>query len=156
MILASEPTNISAVAWIEAVRRVSRVPILVGTIGREREAASYVRAGATGFISRPYRGSDLRDLVKGLRQSGDVPAAVGRLRVRALGVQDAGSFTAWCRGDAVDLPLKEFELLQFLMLNQHRAVAPDEIADALWGTAEGRPAAGAVKTHVRRLRNAPR
>jgi len=55
------------------------------------------------------------------------------------------------RGDAVSLPLKEFELLEILLANAGRVLPRDTLIDRVWGT----DYVGDTKTldvHVKRLR----
>jgi two-component system, OmpR family, response regulator RegX3 len=55
------------------------------------------------------------------------------------------------RGEAVSLPLKEFELLEILLANAGRVLPRDTLIDRVWGT----DYVGDTKTldvHVKRLR----
>src|SRR5918994_1890293 len=64
---------------------------------------------------------------------------------------DAGRHEVFVRGDAVPLPLKEFELLELLLANAGRVLTRDVLIDRIWGPNYF----GDTKTldvHVKRLR----
>jgi two-component system response regulator RegX3 len=55
------------------------------------------------------------------------------------------------RGESVQLPLKEFELLELLLANAGRVLTRDTLIDRIWGT----DYVGDTKTldvHIKRLR----
>ena len=70
---------------------------------------------------------------------------VGDVRV------DTARHEVWVRGRSVPLPLKEFELLEFLLTNAGRVLTRDVLIDRIWGPNYF----GDTKTldvHVKRLR----
>jgi two-component system response regulator RegX3 len=65
---------------------------------------------------------------------------------------DVGRHEVTVRGDAVALPLKEFELLELLLANAGRVLTRDVLIDRIWGPNYY----GDTKTldvHVKRLRS---
>src|SRR3546814_7922848 len=88
-----------------------------------------------------------------LRRSAD--AGAGALGSEALEVGDVAldpeRHEVVIRGDSVQLPLKEFELLEILLANAGRVLPRDTLIDRVWGT----DYVGDTKTldvHVKRLR----
>ena len=64
---------------------------------------------------------------------------------------DVERHTVHVRGERVQLPLKEFELLEILLANAGRVLPRDTLIDRVWGT----DYVGDTKTldvHVKRLR----
>ena len=55
------------------------------------------------------------------------------------------------RGETVPLPLKEFELLEYLMRHPNQALSRDQILEAVWGYSYG-GGTRTVDVHVRWLR----
>jgi two-component system, OmpR family, response regulator RegX3 len=106
-------------------------------------------------VSKPFR---LRELIARVRAAlRRVPVApedivdhedlieVGDVRI------DAARHEVYVRGDAVALPLKEFELLELLVANAGRVLTRDVLIDRVWGPNYF----GDTKTldvHIKRLR----
>src|SRR3546814_15148624 len=71
-----------------------------------------------------------------LRRSAD--AGAGALGSEALEVGDVAldpeRHEVVIRGDSVQLPLKEFELLEILLANAGRVLPRDTLIDRVWGT----------------------
>jgi two-component system response regulator RegX3 len=129
------------------------VPIIMVTAkGSEIDTVVGLEVGADDYVTKPFR---LRELVARMRAAlrrvspdepvGDSEFVVGELRL------DADRHVATLRGDALALPLKEFELLELLMSNVGRVLTRDVIIDRVWGPYY----VGDTKTldvHIKRLR----
>ena len=116
------------------IRATSQVPILMLT-ARDAEVDRVVglEMGADDYVTKPF---SLRELVA---------------RVRALLRLDAERHEVSVRGTPVNLPLKEFELLEILMENRNRVLTRQTLIDRVWGF----DYVGDTKTldvHVKRLR----
>jgi two-component system response regulator RegX3 len=64
---------------------------------------------------------------------------------------DTARHEVWVRGEIAALPLKEFELLEFLLTNAARVLTRDVLIDRIWGPNYF----GDTKTldvHIKRLR----
>ncbi|HUI48933.1 MAG TPA: response regulator transcription factor, partial [Acidimicrobiia bacterium] len=121
----------------------------------EIDAVVGLEVGADDYVTKPFR---LRELIARVRASlrrvpaGDEDIAapdvieVGDVRL------DIGRHEVYVRGEAVALPLKEFELLELLMANAGRVLTRDVLIDRVWGPNYF----GDTKTldvHVKRLRS---
>ena len=130
------------------------VPIIMVTAkSGEIDTVVGLEVGADDYITKPYR---LREVIARIR------AVLRRVPVRedddgaeALEVGgvhlDPASHEVTIRGEAVSLPLKEFELLQLLLENAGRVLTRDVLIDRVWGPHY----VGDTKTldvHVKRLR----
>jgi two-component system response regulator RegX3 len=148
--------RISGVDVCREIRARSRVPIIMVTArGAEIDAVVGLEVGADDYVSKPFR---LRELIArvraALRRSGDEESAdVSTQEVLEIGDVrlDAARHEVFVRGDAVPLPLKEFELLELLLANAGRVLTRDVLIDRIWGPNYF----GDTKTldvHVKRLR----
>lgn len=140
------------------IRSISNVPIvMVSARGEEIDTVVGLEVGADDYVPKPYR---FRELVARMR------AALRRAQVQATEVEvmpydrpitvgdvsiDPRGHEVRIRGEAVRLPLKEFDLLRTLMSSAGRVVTRDDLIDQVWGM----DYVGDTKTldaHVRRLR----
>jgi len=147
--------KVSGVDVCRELRRRSTVPIIMVTAkGSEIDTVVGLEVGADDYVTKPYR---LRELVARIRAvlrrrpadtaraaSGEV-LEVGDVRL------DPERHEVEIRGEQVKLPLKEFELLEVLLVNAGRVLPRDTLIDRVWGT----DYVGDTKTldvHVKRLR----
>jgi len=138
------------------LRAKSRVPIIMVTAkGGEIDTVVGLEVGADDYVTKPYR---LRELVARMRavlrrapvaaeeeSSGDA-LVVGDVRL------DSERHEVSVRGQLINLPLKEFELLELLLVNAGRVLTRDTLIDRVWGPHY----VGDTKTldvHVKRLRS---
>ncbi len=148
------------VSGIDVCRRIrsrSDVPIIMVTAkSSEIDTVVGLEVGADDYVSKPYR---LRELVARIRaalrrapHAGDGSLPSGDV-LRVLDVQlDAERHEVMIRGTQVTLPLKEFELLEILLINAGRVVPRETLIDRIWGL----DYVGDTKTldvHVKRLRS---
>lgn len=149
--------RISGVDVCRELRRRSQVPIIMVTAkGGEIDTVVGLEVGADDYVTKPYR---LRELVARMRavlrrRSVDTTTASASAG-EALAVGDVSldpeRHEVVVRGEAVQLPLKEFELLELLLANAGRVLPRDTLIDRVWGT----DYVGDTKTldvHVKRLR----
>jgi two-component system OmpR family response regulator len=141
------------VTVVAAVRRyLPRMPLLLAVSNGEAESVRYaLAAGATACIGRPYVARELLPFVSDARAHAfaqQQPPVVLRCGPIEL---DAAAYAVRVNGSAVQLPLREFELLRFLMLNADRVVSQDQIRDALWGPGAGE-STNTISVHIGRLR----
>ncbi len=148
--------KISGIDVCRELRSRSRVPIIMVTArNSEIDAVVGLEVGADDYVTKPFR---LRELIARVRASlrrvpvgeeeeeGPDVIEIGDVRL------DAGRHDVYVRGEAVALPLKEFELLELLMTNAGRVLTRDVLIDRIWGPNYF----GDTKTldvHVKRLRS---
>jgi two-component system response regulator RegX3 len=147
--------KISGVDVCRELRTRSQVPILMVTArNSEIDAVVGLEVGADDYVTKPFR---LRELIARVRAAlrraprTDTPAAAVDM-IEAGDVQlDVARHEVHIRGELVAMPLKEFELLELLMLNAGRVLTRDVLIDRIWGPNYF----GDTKTldvHVKRLR----
>ena len=146
--------RLSGIEVCRRIRHTSTVPVIMLT-ARDSEADTVVglRIGADDYVTKPYSYRELLARVNAVlrRSHGEEqePAEpvleVGRVRM------DVGRHEVAVDGEAVAMPLREFELLELFMRHPGRVLARGEIIDRVWGA----DYVGDTKTldvHVKRIR----
>ncbi|MBM6700393.1 response regulator transcription factor [Bifidobacterium pullorum subsp. saeculare] len=151
--------GIDGIALCRRIREQSRVPIIMVTAkGAEIDKVVGLEIGADDYVTKPYSFRELlariravlrRDRLSGeasAQPSGDdVPLVCGGI------VMNVGSHQVTVRGKDVFFPLKEFELLEYLMQNKGHVLTRHQLIDRVWGS----DYVGDTKTldvHVKRVR----
>ena len=147
--------KVSGIDVCRQLRKKSQVPIIMVTAkAAEIDTVVGLEVGADDYVTKPYR---LRELVARMRAVlRRAPLdKVGELAEGALGVGDVqldpDQHEVRIRGEAVALPLKEFELLHILLANAGRVLPRETLIDRVWGN----DYVGDTKTldvHIKRLR----
>ena len=149
--------KVSGIDVCRELRSRSKVPIIMVTAkGAEIDTVVGLEVGADDYVTKPYR---LRELVARMRAVLRRAPAVGdgpiEPSAEALVVGDValdpGRHEVVIRGEAVNLPLKEFELLALLLEHAGRVLTRDTLIDRIWG----HDYVGDTKTldvHIKRLR----
>ncbi len=147
--------KISGIDVCRELRSRSRVPIIMVTAkGSEIDTVVGLEVGADDYVTKPYR---LRELVARIRAvlrrtPVDGQAALSGEAVTVGDVTlDPERHEVSIRGEAVGLPLKEFELLGLLLENAGRVLTRETLIDRVWGP----DYVGDTKTldvHIKRLR----
>jgi two-component system response regulator RegX3 len=149
--------RISGIDVCREIRTKSQVPIIMVTAkGEEIDTVVGLEVGADDYVAKPYR---LRELVARMRSllrrsnwSGETSATEEGRLLEAGGVRvDTDRHEVTVKGEPVDLPLKEFDLLTLLLENADRVLTRDTLIDRVWGS----DYVGDTKTldvHIKRLR----
>jgi len=150
--------RVSGLDVCRELRARSSVPIVMVTAkGAELDTVVGLEVGADDYVTKPYR---LRELVARmravLRRAAERHEPVGPdVEAGALEVGDVcldpDRHEVTVRGAPVELPLKEFQLLELLLENVGRVLTRDTLIDQVWG----HDYVGDTKTldvHVKRLR----
>lgn len=148
--------RMSGIDVCREIRAVDDTPvIMVSARNEEIDAVVALEVGADDYVAKPYR---VRELVARmrtvLRRAGLRNAAPGTdgsvLEVGDISL-DKERYEVSVAGEAVQLPLKEFQLLALLMENAGIVVTRQTLIDRVWGF----DYVGDTKTldvHVKRLR----
>ncbi|MEX3507861.1 response regulator transcription factor [Corynebacterium sp. LK2590] len=142
------------------LRVISSVPVIMVT-ARDSEIDKVVglELGADDYVTKPYSSRELIARIRAVLRRGHeaAPAAEeqdfdeqilegGRVRM------DVERHTVCVDGDPVPMPLKEFDLLEYLLRNAGRVLTRGQLIDRIWGA----DYVGDTKTldvHVKRLRS---
>lgn len=125
--------GITAIKQIRSTEGLKNIPIMVLT-AREKELDKVVGldCGADDYMVKPFGVLELSARIRSLlrrtrREAEDDNLCFEKIRVNR---QTREVFSG---GHQVELTLKEFELLVYLMENQTRVVTRDELLNQIWG-----------------------
>ena len=137
------------------LRSRSHVPIIMVT-ARDSEIDKVVglEIGADDYVTKPYSPRELVARIRAVlrRQAGDTTELTPPTLAAGPVRMDVERHVVTVSGDAVPLPLKEFELLEMLLRNAGRVLTRGQLIDRVWGA----DYVGDTKTldvHVKRLRS---
>jgi two-component system, OmpR family, response regulator RegX3 len=138
------------------LRSKSQVPIIMVT-ARDSEIDKVVglEIGADDYVTKPYSPRELVARIRAVlrRHSKDVAPESAPPTLSAGPVRmDVDRHVVTVSGAAVQLPLKEFELLELLLRNAGRVLTRGQLIDRVWGA----DYVGDTKTldvHIKRLRS---
>jgi two-component system response regulator RegX3 len=149
--------EVSGIDVCRAIRTTSQVPIIMLT-AKDSEVDKVVglELGADDYVTKPYSSRELVARIKAVLRRG-TPESVdantdstiqvaGRIRM------DVDRHQVTVNEILINLPLKEFELLEFLMRNEGRVLTRGQLIDRVWGG----DYYGDTKTldvHIKRLRS---
>ena len=146
---------VSGVEVCRSIRTHSQVPIIMLTAkDAEIDKVVGLEIGADDYVTKPYSSRELIARIKAVLRRGQAEdqtdfeedlLEVGPIRL------NIGKHQVFVKGNPVALPLKEFELLEFLMRNSGRVLTRSQLIDRVWGG----DYYGDTKTldvHIKRLR----
>src|SRR3978361_2312242 len=135
------------------LRNRSKVPIIIVT-ARDTEVDKGVglELGADDYVTKPFSSRELLARVRAVLRRGGEPDELVSSNVSAGPVRiDVDRHIVSVEGENVNLPLKEFDLLELLVRNAGRVLTRGQLIDRVWGS----DYVGDTKTldvHVKRLR----
>ena len=139
------------------IRRTSSVPIIMLTaLGQVSDRVVGLEYGADDYVVKPFSPRELAlrvGRVLDRSRASARPAATEPQRVSTADGEltaDATSRIATCRGRALSLTSREFDLLYFLLAHPGRVFGRAELMEKVWGWSFGDQST--VTVHVRRLR----
>ncbi|MBU6164368.1 MAG: response regulator transcription factor [Actinomycetales bacterium] len=146
--------EISGTEVCRQIRAKSKVPIIMLT-AKDSEVDKVVglEIGADDYVTKPYSARELVARINAvLRRNGSESASVESGMITVQGIRmDIDRHQVSVNGIPVSLPLKEFELLEFLMRNAGRVLTRIQLIDRVWGS----DYVGDTKTldvHIKRIR----
>ncbi len=146
--------EVSGTEVCRQIRAKSKVPIIMLT-AKDSEVDKVVglEIGADDYVTKPYSARELVARINAVlrRNAGDnMLSDPGVMTVHGIRM-DIDRHQVSINGIPVSLPLKEFELLEFLMRNAGRVLTRMQLIDRVWGS----DYVGDTKTldvHIKRLR----
>ncbi|MGI6500427.1 MAG: response regulator transcription factor [Anaerostipes sp.] len=136
---------------VKEIRKVSEVPIIMLTAkDQEQDELQGFDLGVDEYISKPFSPKILVARIEAiLRRTSQMDGEL----VNKGGIQlDIGAHQVTIDGVPVDLSFKEFELLQYFMSNEGRALTRENILNQVWNY-DYFGDARTIDTHVKKLRN---
>lgn len=138
------------------LRARSTVPVIMVT-ARDSEIDKVVglELGADDYVTKPYSARELIARIRAVLRRGadaDDPYVIDGVLESGPVRMDVERHVVSVNGEPVTLPLKEFDLLEYLMRNTGRVLTRGQLIDRVWGA----DYVGDTKTldvHVKRLRS---
>ena len=147
--------EVSGTEVCRVILSTSQVPIIMLTAkDSEIDKVVGLELGADDYVTKPYSSRELLARMKAVmrRNSGDSAGLEEGALLTAGSVRmDLDKHQVTVNSVAVTFPLKEFELLEFLMRNSGRVLTRSQLIDRVWGN----DYFGDTKTldvHIKRLR----
>lgn len=138
------------------LRLRSSVPVIMLTArDSELDKVLGLELGADDYVTKPYSARELIARIRAvLRRGTDADeAGYGEALLESGSVRmDVERHVVSVHGDQIALPLKEFDLLEYLLRNKGRVLTRGQLIDRVWGS----DYVGDTKTldvHVKRLRS---
>jgi two-component system response regulator RegX3 len=145
--------GLSGVEVCRELRLTSDVPVIMLT-AKDSEVDKVVglELGADDYVTKPFSTRELVARIRAVlrRRSQPEESTSDVLEVGPVRM-DVERHVVTVAGDARSMPLKEFELLEFLLRNAGRVLTRTQLIDRIWGS----DYVGDTKTldvHVKRLR----
>ncbi|TFC55382.1 response regulator transcription factor [Cryobacterium sp. TMT1-62] len=136
------------------IRTRSSVPIIMLTAkDSEVDIVVGLELGADDYVTKPYSTRELLARIRAVsrRHTDEVGEDLSLLSAGTVRM-DTERHTVTVSGEIVNLPLKEFELLEFLLRNAGRVLTRGQLIDRVWGS----DYFGDTKTldvHIKRIRS---
>jgi two-component system response regulator RegX3 len=149
--------EISGIDVCRTIRTSSNIPIIMLT-AKDSEVDKVVglELGADDYVTKPYSARELVARIKAVLRRGvpDESSTSDNIGIHSVGGirMDIERHQVTVKGSLIPLPLKEFELLEFLMRNSGRVLTRGQLIDRVWGG----DYYGDTKTldvHIKRLRS---
>ncbi len=142
--------NESGLHFCRQVRNAgSRVPVLM-LMARDtvNDRVACLEAGADDYLVKPYRPETFLKLVQFYLQPKPTPSQ--QLRFGEL-ILDLASRRVLRKGREIELTMKEFELLKYLMLHPREVLTREKILENVWGY-EFLGESNVIEVYIRYLR----
>ncbi len=144
--------GMSGTEVLRELRRQGPVPVIMVT-ARDTEVDRVVglELGADDYVTKPYSVRELVARIRAVLRRGDTPDAPDAALQSGHIRMDVERHQVNVAGRELPLPLKEFDLLEYLLRNTGRVLTRAQLIDRVWGA----DYVGDTKTldvHIKRLR----
>lgn len=151
LVAAEHRGGLTTTEIVQVLSRRAGIPVVVG-VGESDgvEAAAALAAGAWACIARPWRVPELIPILRAIRPDTvanlDPPMECGVLLL------DPVAMEVRLRGKPITMPLKEYQVLRYLMNHVGRVVTREQIYQSVWGETDEEAASNTLTVHIKRLR----
>lgn len=126
-------------------------PILILTAkGQIADKVEGLKLGADDYLTKPFDSAELLARIEAVLRRSSNSASSAMLGFADVTIDVVG-VEVQKAGVKLDLSLKEYSLLKFLIVNKGRLLSRDEILNEVWGYEES-PTTRTVDTHIGWLR----
>jgi two-component system response regulator RegX3 len=158
VVLHCPQAGLTAADAYAKVRALTKAPVVLLVGSNEPLAAEFTDGSAHGVLvlRRPLRLPELVDALHTVMSPADPASALGSLGSEVLAVGDVildeRAHAVKVRGELINVPGTEFELLRVLLGFAGEAISRERIIELVWGTDIGRGRQN-LYTHMKRLRH---
>ena len=140
----------------QQIRQFSNVPIIMLTARSEDgDKLMGFESGADDYVTKPFNIMELKARIRALIRRASMPGSTqqksGGKLVRGQIEIDPERRSAKRYGEAVELTVKEFDLIELLMRNPGKVYSRENLLDLVWGY-DYQGDIRTVDVHIRRLR----
>jgi DNA-binding response OmpR family regulator len=140
---------------LEVLRRIRAggdVPVILLTArGAEEDRVAGLELGADDYVVKPFSPREVVARVRSVLRRTN-PAEAPNVVEFGDVVVDLGGRSLTVKGEAVEVPRKEFDLLGYLVARPQQALTRSELLEQVWGSSEEWQDPATVTVHVSRLR----
>ncbi|MEF9951508.1 MAG: response regulator transcription factor [Clostridium sp.] len=136
---------------LKEIRKTSQVPVIMLTAkGETFDRVLGLELGADDYIVKPFETKELVARVRAVLRRYKPQEQSRKIEYKDLSI-DPDSYTILYKGGNVDMPPKEFDLVNFLSSNPNKVFTRDQLLYKVWGydyPGDSRT----VDVHVKRIR----
>jgi len=115
------------------IRRASEVPIIILTAKDDvSDKVAGLDTGADDYMTKPFAIEELLARIRSALKRRSAAARTGIRTVGPLEIHPAGR-EVFCKGEAVELTKKEYDLLEYLVMNENAVLTRNQLLDRVWG-----------------------
>lgn len=136
------------------IRGTSALPVILLTArGDEADRVRGLEAGADDYVVKPFSAREVVARVRSvLRRSNETVETSVMVTEFGNVIVDPSSWTVTKDGKHLELPRKEFELLNCFLAHPGEALTREDLLQKVWGSSTEWQDPSTVTVHVRRLR----
>lgn len=138
----------------KTIRAKSNVPIIMLT-AKDAEVDKVVglEVGADDYVTKPFSSPELVARIRAVLRRGTIEAQDAGDVIELGPIKlDSARHSVQVNGQEVTMPLKEFEVLEYLMDNAGRVLTRGQLMDRIWGSnyvGDGKT----LDVHIKRIRS---
>lgn len=136
------------------IRSTSQLPVILLTArGEESDRVRGLEAGADDYVAKPFSAREVVARVRSvLRRTTDAAPSADIITEFGDVTVDPSRWSVTKAGEPVELPRKEFELLNCFLAHSGEALTREDLLQKVWSSSTEWQDPSTVTVHVRRLR----
>jgi len=144
----------NGLAVLGFIRSTTKLPVILLTArGDEIDRVRGLEAGADDYVVKPFSAREVVARVRSvLRRTSEENGPAEMLTEFGDVIVDPARWTVTKAGEMVELPRKEFELLNCFLAHSGEALTREDLLQKVWGSSTEWQDPSTVTVHVRRLR----